>query len=174
MEMTRAWLSPLLILTLNEADPCKEMYRTCPQLWFLMLLMWILVISNDATRRINLLLFFFLPSYEPLVSESLCRSTWYLKDQSLPSQQFAYLMDCQETIASDCQLSGGPTTPISYHTYLPTSAWHSLCRRGQGQHGSDAHRCEAPDRRSTHSPIGNPMVLPVSWQRGLGVANIIS
>lgn len=84
---------------------CKEMHGTSPQLWFLMLPMLILVVFNDATRRIFFFLFFFFLPYK-FLSEALVDS--WKEEHSLPSQQLAYLMDCQGTIPSDCQFLGAP------------------------------------------------------------------
>lgn len=44
---------PILILALNEADPCeKECGENTPQLWSLALHVWILVVSVAATNKI--------------------------------------------------------------------------------------------------------------------------
>lgn len=137
------------------------MHGTSPQLWFLMLPMCILVVFNDATRRI---FFFPSPPRPKLLAEALV-DTWK-EEQSLPSQQLAYLMDCQGTTPSDCQFLGGPSTPISHPTDLPTSARDSLCRRGGAEPGRDVPQPRSPSSWEHPQPlVQEPLVLPGSWQR---------
>lgn len=92
----------------------KGMHGTSPQLWFLILRMWILVVSNDATRRIIFLPFFFFP-YRLLVAERLCRNTcWYLERRKISTRSAVCLPQ---------GLPGDDTKRLSvfrrpHHTYL--------------------------------------------------------